>query len=298
MSSRAFVLGAVAYDPKVVAIWEGFKTYFTARNLPFDFVLFSNYERQVEAHLAGHFDVAWNSPLAWIETQRAARRRGVAAHAIAMRDTDRDLTSVFVVRSRSAIASLADLRGKIVAVGASDSPQATLIPLLHLLEAGLRPGVDFEVRRHELHVGKHGDHIGGERDAARLLIEGAADAACVIDSNSLAFAKDGTLPLGSTRILAATPPYDHCNFTVLGAPHPGVEQFRALLLEMSYDDPAVRSLLDMEGLKRWLPGRVEGYAQLERAVDAFDTIEDWLNATSPETQSGSRPEAASRETRS
>jgi hypothetical protein len=35
---------------------------------------------------------------------------------------------------------------------------------------------------------------------------------------------------------------------------------------MSYDDPAVRPLLDMEGLKAWLPGRTTGYTLLERAV--------------------------------
>jgi hypothetical protein len=34
---------------------------------------------------------------------------------------------------------------------------------------------------------------------------------------------------------------------------------------MRYDDAAVRPLLDLEGLKAWLPGRTSGYAQLERA---------------------------------
>jgi hypothetical protein len=45
---------------------------------------------------------------------------------------------------------------------------------------------------------------------------------------------------------------------------------------MSYEDPVVRPLLDMEGLKAWLPGRTTGYAQLERAVDRFKSIEAWL----------------------
>ena len=40
-----FILGAVAYDQKVVAIWDGFQQYFRTRGLPFDYVLFSNYER-------------------------------------------------------------------------------------------------------------------------------------------------------------------------------------------------------------------------------------------------------------
>ncbi|MDQ3367841.1 MAG: PhnD/SsuA/transferrin family substrate-binding protein, partial [Myxococcota bacterium] len=121
------VLGAVAYDAKVVPIWEGFKAFFEAHDLPFDFVLYSNYEKQVEAHLRGDVDVAWNSPLAWIEAERAARARGRRAEAIAMRDSDRDLTSVVLVRADGPIADAAALRGKRIAVGAADSPQATLI---------------------------------------------------------------------------------------------------------------------------------------------------------------------------
>jgi ABC-type phosphate/phosphonate transport system substrate-binding protein len=166
------ILGAVAYDPKVVTIWEGFKQHFIERGLPFDFVLYSNYERQVEGQLAGEVHVAWNSPLAWIEAERAARARGRKAVALAMRDTDRDLTSVVVVRADAPIRTLSDLARKTVAVGASDSPQATLIPLLAIAEAGLKPGADFEVLGHDLLVGKHGDHIGGEREAARALIAG------------------------------------------------------------------------------------------------------------------------------
>ena len=47
------VLGAVAYDSKVVTIWDGFKAWFGRRGLDFDHVLYSNYERQVEALLDG-----------------------------------------------------------------------------------------------------------------------------------------------------------------------------------------------------------------------------------------------------
>ncbi len=84
----------------------------------------------------------------------------------------------------------------------------------------------------------------------------------------LLFGVEGTLPPGSTRIVAQTPPYDHCNFTVApSAPADLVERFRSLLLEMSYDDPSVRPLLDLEGLKAWREGRTSGYAQLERAVE-------------------------------
>jgi ABC-type phosphate/phosphonate transport system substrate-binding protein len=266
---RPLVLGAVAYAPKVVTIWDGFKEHLERRGLPFDYVLTSNYERLVEDLLEGAVDVAWNSPLAWLRAERMGRARGTPVRAVAMRDTDRDLTSVVVVRADGPIRSVADLRGRTVAVGAVDSPQATLIPLDHLRRAGLRPGDDFEVRRHDLLGGKHGDHIGGEREAARALVSGRADAACMIDGNHLLFTSEGTLPPGSTRVLAQTSPYDHCNLTVRqGAPAEAVERLRTLFLEMSYDDPALRPLLDLEGLTRWLPGRTEGYRLLEAAVAA------------------------------
>ena len=260
-----FLLGAVAYDAKVVPIWEGFRAYFTARGLAFDFVLYSNYERQVAAHLAGEIDAAWNSPLAWLQAAAAARAAGRRAEAIAMRDTDRDLTSVVLVRDGGPIRALADLRGKRIGVGAADSPQATLIPLVALAEAG----IEGEVVRHDVLVGKHGDHIGGERDAVKALLAGAVDAACVIDGNRLAFARDGLFAGHAVRVVLQTAPYDHCNFTVLDPVPPAAARFRELLLAMSYDDPAVRPLLDMEGLKAWLPGRASGYALLARAVQRY-----------------------------
>ena len=275
--NETIVLGAVAYDPKVVTIWDGFKAWFAARDFDFDYVLYSNYERQVEQHFAGAFDVAWNSPLAWLQALHVANRCGREARAIAMRDTDMDLTSVIVVRKDSPIRSLADLRGKTVGVGAGDSPQATLIPLLHVVENGLTPEQDFAVRRFDVLVGKHGDHVGGELDAVKALLAGEVDASCMIDGNHLAFTDSGAIPAGSTRILAQTEPFDHCNFTVLdGVPDPRIARFRELLLGMRYDDPATRPLMDLEGLKVWRDGRTSGYVQLERACERFGYLEAFL----------------------
>lgn len=270
VSTGTLVLGAVAYDPKVVTIWDGFKAWFEKQGLGFDYILYSNYERQVEEHLAGRFHLAWNSPLAWVRADRLARFKGVRVEAIAMRDSDQDLTSVIVVRADCAIHELGDLRGKTVAVGAIDSPQATLIPLSHLADNGLVAGTDYTVQRHDVLGGKHGDHIGGERDAARALLAGRADAACMIDGNHLLFTTEGTLPSGTTRILSQTARFDHCNFTVgPDAPADLIARFKVLLLKMSYADAEVRPLLDLEGLKAWREGRVEGYRALERAVDRF-----------------------------
>jgi ABC-type phosphate/phosphonate transport system substrate-binding protein len=270
------LLGAVAYDPKVVTIWDGFRVWLRARGLEFDYVLYSNYERQVEDLVAGRIDVAWNSPLAWVRARRLAAARGIALTPVTMRDTDCDLSSLVVVRADSPVLSQDDLRGRVVATGAVDSPQATLLPLSLLRAAGLRPGpapdADVRIRRFDIGVGLHGDHVGGERDAARALFAAnpadRVDAACMIDSNLLLFAREGILPSGSVRVLAQTPPYDHCTMTA--GPSAGkseVGRLAGLLLGMDYGDPELRLLLDLEGLKQWRPPRLDGYAQLERAVD-------------------------------
>ena len=271
------VMGAVAYHAKVVTIWDGFQQYFRSRGLEFDYVLYTNYEALVTAHMLGHLHVAWNSPLAWLEAERVATTLGRRTEALCMRDTDRDLTSIVLVKADSDINELRDLQQRRVAVGANDSPQATLIPLSYLADHGLTPRRDFEVVPFDRLIGKHGDHIGGERDAVRALVRGEADAACILDANHLAFSREGTIPAGATRILAQTPPYDHCNFTVFDdAPKMPIARFRQLLLAMSYADAEVRPLLDLEGLKRWVPGRVEGYTQLAAAVDRFSTIDAFI----------------------
>ena len=268
MSEPTLIMGAVAYAPKVVTIWEGFKAFFVQHGLPFDYVLYSNYERQVEAQFDGTLHLAWNSPLAWVRAERIARSRGQKVHAVAMRDTDCDLHSAIVVRADSPVQTLADLRGKTLGMGALDSPQATLIPLDHLRTEGLVKARDFQLRCFDVLGGKHGDHIGGERDAATALMAGEVDACCLIDGNHLAFGLDGTLPSGSTRVVARTGAYDHCNFTTSpGAPAELIERFVALLMAMRWDDPLVRPLLELEGLREWRTGRTSGYALLELAVD-------------------------------
>ncbi len=268
MTKQVLVMGAVAYAPKVVTIWEGFKTWFREHGLEFDFVLYSNYERQVEDQFNGTLHLAWNSPLAWVRAERIAKAKGVEVSAIAMRDTDCDLSSVLVVKNGSGIDSVDALRGKTVGFGAIDSPQATLIPLDHLRQAGLVAGRDYTARRFDVLGGKHGDHVGGELDAARALVNHQIDAAWMIDGNHLAFSSDGTLPSGQTRVLARTAPFDHCNFTVSpDAPQDLIARFTELVLGMRWDDPVVRPLLELEGLRQWKTGRTSGYVALERAVD-------------------------------
>ena len=64
--------------------------------------------------------------------------------------------------------------------------------------------------------------------------------------------------------------------------HSNLDHFCELLFGMSYGDAEVRPLLDLEGLKAWVPGRVSGYAQLAVAVDRFGTIDGFVNDLEPQ----------------
>src|SRR5262245_1365104 len=210
---RPIVVGAVIYDPKVTVIWGIIRDFFDQQRRPIDVVFYSNYELQVDGLVKRHLDVAWNSPLAWLDAQR---RTGGSCRAVAMRDTDRDRRSHLGVRRSSGLRSPADLKDKTVALGAKDSPQATLIPAEMLRASGLDPARDVALRRFDVLVGLHGDHVGGELDAFRCLARGEAQASAMLDLNWDRWSQDGTIDPAEFQVLASTEPFDHCNFTVNG----------------------------------------------------------------------------------
>ena len=264
--ARPLKVGAVMYDPKVSVIWEIIRDFFDAQQAPIDPVFYPNYGTQVDALLNRAIDIAWNSPLAWVDAQR---RTGGGCRAIAMRDTDRDRFSCFVARRHGGLKSLADLAGKTLATGAHDSPQATLIPLGRLRRDGLAPGHDLTIRRFDVGVGLHGDHIGGERDAFECLKRGDADASAMLDLNWQAWTADGTIDPNAYTVIGETDRFDHCVFTVREDLDGAREQaWLQALFAMQYDNPEHREMMDLEGLKAWLPGRTTGFGPLTAAVDS------------------------------
>ena len=85
------------------------------------------------------------------------------------------------------------------------------------------------------------------------------------------FINEGTLDPGTTRVLATTSAFDHCNFTVRASlPEERWQPFVDALLGMSIADSEVRAFMELEGLTKWLPARTTGYTQLERAVARFN----------------------------
>ena len=137
-------MGAVAYDPKVVTIWEGMRRYFHSEaHLPVEVALFQSYEAQVAAllakpeDLAPLIDIGWNTNLAFLQ---AMEWSGGRCAPLAMRDTDLGWMTKIVAAAGGPLKSLADVQGKVLALGSCDSGHAAILPVHFLESAGPRRG--------------------------------------------------------------------------------------------------------------------------------------------------------------
>jgi ABC-type phosphate/phosphonate transport system substrate-binding protein len=273
---RPILVGAVAYDPRVVPIWEGMRDYFREAGPPIDYVLFSNYDRQVEALLARHIDLAWNTNLAWVKVHR---RTGGACRALAMRDCDARFTTLLIARADSGVGAPADLRGKRLALGSADSAQAAILPLHYVRQAGLDPQRDCALLRFDLDVGKHGDTGTSELEVLQALAEGRADAGMIGESTWARQVERGRVDADRLRAVWTSPGYCHCNFTALGDfPEEPGRRWTESLLAMRYEAPRWRPLMDLEGLKRWVAADaqiLEGYRVLFDAVEQQGLARQW-----------------------
>ena len=262
------LVGAVAYSPRAVTIWEGLRDYFREFGPPIDFVLYSNYDRQVQALLDRQIDIAWNTNLSWVKVYR---RTGGACRALAMRDVDARFTTVLVARADGGIRGFADLRGRRLALGSADSAQAAILPIHYLRQAGLEPGREVTLLRFDLDVGKHGDTGTSELEVLRALCDGRADAGAIAETTWASQVAGGKVDTARLRPVWTSPGYCHCNFTALADfSEDRGRRWTESLLAMSYDDPRWREVMDLEGVRRWVratPDILEGYAVLFEAVE-------------------------------
>ena len=256
------LVGAVAYSANAVPIWEGIRDYFREAPVSMDFVLFSNYERQVDHLLEGKIDIAWNTNLAWVRTVGLTEG---TCRALAMRDTDLTFTTLLVARAGSGYKGIEALRGRRLALGSRDSAQAAILPLHFLASSGL--ALDkISILRFDSDVGKHGDTGASELDAIQAVLDDRADAAAIgiTTWNSL---QSGQLLPGALEAVWKSPTYCHCNFTALESLDPGRSAaWTDWLLKMDWEKPQQRRIMEMEGLRRWVAPQLEGYQSLFKAV--------------------------------
>src|SRR5437764_3878723 len=268
--SRTIWVGAVAYDPKVVTIWEGMRHYFREEGrLAIEIVLFQSYEAQVAALLASQhdylprIDIGWNTNLAYLQSDEWSEHR---CRPIAMRDTDLGWTTKIVAANGGLVANLGDLRGRTVALVSRDSGHAAILPVHFLQGEGLHEGKDYRALRFDSDVGKHGDTGRSEIEVVRAILDGRADAGAIGSPFWERLRMERLIPDGALVEIWTSPPFNHCMFTARPDLDLGLaERFSEALSRMSFDNPDHRAVLEAEGLKRWVAPQLDGYAPLRMA---------------------------------
>ena len=269
--SRTIWVGAVAYDPKVVTIWEGMRRYFHEEaHLPVEVVLFQSYEAQVLALLAApgdpapRIDIAWNTNLAYLQADAWSGHR---CRPIAMRDTDLGWTTKIVAVTGGS--GRRACRSQRPHAGARQPRQRPCRDPTGSFSGARRlasSDSDYRTLRFDSDVGKHGDTGTSEAEVVRAVLDGRADAGAIGSPfwSALRSRALGARGRAERDLDVAALQSLHVHGPARSRPVVGA-RFAEALCEMSYDNPSHRPVLDAEGLRRWVAPHLDGYDSLREA---------------------------------
>jgi ABC-type phosphate/phosphonate transport system substrate-binding protein len=261
---RVVRIGAVAYAPSAVTIFEGIRRYFDRRGMPVDYVLHSNYDALVEALRKGEVDIAWNTPLAHAQYHRQA---GNASQALVMRDVDCNFRSVLVVRDDAKIRTLDDLAGKTVILGSHEAAEATVLPI-HFLG---RQGVNLDrvkVRSLDGRVDLRGNPCSSEVHVLAAVQEGRGQAGVIGERFWKHLSQHEPDRVRGLKAIWVSPPFSHCVFTASkDFDRDLAARFTNLMLAMDPNDPLAGEAMRLEGTRKWVAGSQEGFQELLKALE-------------------------------
>jgi phosphate/phosphite/phosphonate ABC transporter binding protein len=256
-------IGAVAYAPYVVTIFEGIRKHFNRLHMPLDWVLYSNYDALVEAFVRGEVDLAWNGPLAYVKIRR---RLPNGSRVVAMRDMDVNFTTQFITHPDSEIQTVQDLEGKRFAFAGRGSVQAGLLAYYFLKQSGIDPEKDLALGTFT--EDRPASAPAGEAGVVALVRSRDYDAGAVSQHALATLQKKGELQDGEVRVIWSSPGYSHCCFTAQQAIDDTLaRRITAAFTAMRMDDPEHRQVLELEGCTGFIPGTPEGYDILEAAAE-------------------------------
>jgi phosphonate transport system substrate-binding protein len=266
-SDRPLLVGATTADPRnVVVIWNAMRRWFTDRGMPFEYALFSTYDPLCRALLDGLVDVAWNAPMAHVQSLMTS---GGGCQTLAMRDTDQDVATVIIALASSGIADIEDLRGRNVAVGVPNSTELRLIPAHQLRTRGFDLEQDCVHAEIEPRPASNGVRWVDDYLIFDAVIDGRADAGVIFEPMlAHLIAKRGLSP-EQVRVIWRSEPFCHCAFTARpGLPGDVASRFVELLTAMDPADPTVTEMMRLEHVGRWLPASDQRWAGVIEAVRA------------------------------
>ncbi len=259
--SSSLRIGAVAYAPSTVTVFQQLTQYLRSHGLESDFVLYSNYDALVAALNNNEVDVAWNTPLAH---GKFHVQNQCSSQALVMRDVDFGVRSVLVARSDAEIETPAQLEGKRLILGSSYSAEAVVLPK-HFLS---KTGVDLSMVTIVSLDGEFdsaGNPCSSPRHVFEALRNGRGDAGVVTEAFWNRINQDNKLP--SFKPVWTSPSFNHCVFTAsVDLDRERCERFTELMVKMDPADEATAEIMRLEGTKEWRRGSQDGFESLVQAL--------------------------------
>lgn len=261
--SKTVRIGAVAYAPRTVTIFQGIKRYLNKHGLQSDYVLYSNYNALQQALKEGDVDIAWNTPLAHARYHLAC---GGKSKTLAMRDVDRGLRAVVIARVDSSIQSAKELSVARFVLGNRNSTETYILPLYQLKKQGIEVDVSKAVRLDG--KGSRAKSGSSPRHVLAALKRGRGEVGIIRERMWRSMEKQQKKS-GKTefRLVWKSPSFSHCVFTAAADfDEKLAKRFTKLMLAMDPKKPATADIMRLEGTKKWFPGSQEGFEDLFKAV--------------------------------
>jgi phosphonate transport system substrate-binding protein len=213
----------------------------------------TDYNAAVEAVRANRAQIAWYGGKTYIQAVEIANVEAFAA-GVRKGDTDASYFAYFVVRADSDLKTLADVKGKKLALNSIGSTSGDLIPQVELVKSGLsvKNKDDFQ-----------NVHYAGSHDACLLAVINKHVDVCGMSSRNFdARIADGTIELEQVRIIHRSSP----------VPPPPLAYSKNLPLE-------VRNKIKAATLEAHKYGKIGGYGgEMSHYIEVTDSDYDVLRA--------------------
>ena len=211
----------------------------------------TDYNAAVEAVRANRAQIAWYGGKTYIQAAEIANVEAFAA-GVRKGDTDASYFAYFVVPADSDLKTLADVKGKKLALNSIGSTSGDLIPQVELLKVGLSVKNEDDFQN---------VHYAGSHDACLLAaINKHVDVCGMSSRNFDARIADGTITLDQVRIIHRSSP----------VPPPPLAYSKSLPLE-------VRNKIKLATLEAHKFGRIGGYGgEMSHYIEVTDSDYDLL----------------------
>jgi ABC-type phosphate/phosphonate transport system substrate-binding protein len=262
---RVLRIGAVAYAPSAVTVFENLRRYFAKTDLPVDYVLYSNYDALVEALKSGHVDVAWNTPLAHARYHLSCDGK---SQTLVMRDVDCNFRCKLLVRKESGIKAPTGLEGKTLALGSREAAEATVLPLHYLKSEGVKLD-KVKVLRLDEELDLRGNPCSSPLHVLKALRAGRADAGIVGERLWDELVARKAPEVEGLVAVWTSPSFSHCVFTAAkDFDKTRAARFTQLMLAMDGRDESTAEILRLEAASKWVAGSPDGFETLIEALRA------------------------------